>query len=104
MFFLRIIKLASRLQGQREFLLSKQLVRSGTSIGANIAKAGFAASHKDFLNKNRIALKEAAETKYWLMLLKASDFYLESLDDEIDEVEEIIRLLAAIVKTLSNKN
>lgn len=91
------------MQKDKEFILSRQLVRSGTSIGANLAEAIFAASPKDFLNKNVIALKEAMETLYWLTLLQDSNEYLVNVNAEIVLVRDIISLLVAIVKTLKAK-
>ncbi len=74
-FALRIIKLYRYLiSEQKEYVLSKQILRSGTSIGALIKEAEHAQSKKDFINKMNIALKEANETEYWLMLLKDSDY------------------------------
>ena len=74
-FALRIIKLYKYLrQDKKEYVLSQQLLRSGTSIGANIVEAHHAMSKKEFLAKMNIALKEAAETEYWLDLLKESEY------------------------------
>ena len=85
---------------KKEFVLSKQLLRSGTSIGALIKEAEHAQSKPDFLNKMNIALKEANETSYWLMLLKDSEYILENEFETIkQECEELIRLLASIVKS-----
>lgn len=69
-FALSIVKLYKILQEKNEFIISKQLLRSGTSIGANIEEASAAQSKKDFLHKMSIASKEARETSYWLRLLK----------------------------------
>ena len=74
-FALRIIKLYKYLlSDKKEFVLSKQILRSGTSIGANVKEAEHAQSKKDFTHKMNIALKEANETEYWLMLLKDSEY------------------------------
>jgi four helix bundle protein len=100
-FALRIIKLYKYLSSeQREFVLSKQLLRSGTAIGALIKEAEHAQSKADFLNKMNIALKEANETEYWLMLLKDADYLSEKEFSSIhtDNVE-LIKLLASIVKS-----
>lgn len=97
---LLIIKLAAKMQKDKEFIISKQLVRSGTSIGANLAEAIFAASKKDFLNKNVVALKEAMETLYWLTLLKDSNEYLLVVDEELTLIQSIINQLVSIVKTI----
>ncbi len=85
---------------QREFILSKQLLRSGTSIGANIEEAIGAQSKRDFLSKISIAYKEARETQYWLKLLRDSKY----LDNEhtallICESDELIKLMGAIIST-----
>ncbi len=100
-FALRIIKLYRYLAGKkREFVISKQILRSGTSIGANIEEARFAQSKKDFISKFSISLKEAAETLYWLKLLRDSNEVEEKyIRDIISECNEIIRLLSSIVKT-----
>lgn len=107
-FALRIIKLYKYLVlEQKEYVLSKQILRSGTSIGALIKEAEHAQSKADFLNKMNIALKEANETEYWLMLLKDSDYIsLDSFNSiHIDSIE-LIKLLASIVKSskLNNEN
>lgn len=101
-FALSIIKLYKVLISEKkEFVLSKQLLRSGTSIGALIKEAEHAQSKPDFLNKMNIALKEANETSYWLMLLKDSEYILENEFETIkQECEELIRLLASIVKSI----
>ena len=99
-FALDVIKLYKKLQDQREFVLSKQLLRAGTSIGANIEEAGAAQSRRDFVHKMTIASKEARETAYWLRLLEASDLVVDlDVQTELDEANELIRLLTAIVKT-----
>ena len=100
-FALRIINLYKFLcNEQKEFVLSKQLLRSGTAIGALVKEAEHAQSKADFLNKMNIALKEANETDYWLMLLKDANFLSETefLSIHID-AQELIKLLASIVKT-----
>src|SRR5688572_21895688 len=74
-FAIRIIKLCQRLQSERkEFVLSKQILSAGTSIGANDHEAEYAQSKADFISKLSIALKEAAETEYWLLLLSKTDY------------------------------
>ena len=85
---------------KKEYVLSKQLLRSGTSIGALIKEGEHAQSKADFLNKMNIALKEANETQYWIELLRDSDYlsYEESLSI-YDNSDELIRLLASIVKS-----
>ena len=94
-FALRIIKLYKFLVSEkREFVLSKQILRSGTSIGALVKEAEHAQSKADFLNKMNIALKEANETEYWLMLLKDSDYIDENSYNSIHpNIIELIKLL-----------
>ena len=99
-FALEIVKMYKILSAEKkEFVLSKQILRSGTSIGANISEAQKAQSKADFTSGMNIALKEAYETRYWLRLLCGSGF----LDQNealrlLEKVDELIRLLAAIVK------
>jgi four helix bundle protein len=100
-FALRIIDLYKSLTEQREFIISKQLLRSGTSIGANIQESTAAQSKKDFINKMSIASKEARETKYWLSLLNESSLTNIDIKPYLSEAEEIIKILTAIVKTAS---
>ncbi|WP_242058050.1 MULTISPECIES: four helix bundle protein [Nostoc] len=98
-FALKIIDLYIKLQEQREYVLSKQLLRSATSIGANVEEASGGQSRKDFLAKMYIAYKEARETKYWLRLLQKSNLVNIDLTNELMYVDEIIRILSSIVKT-----
>jgi four helix bundle protein len=100
-FALRIIKLYTTLQQHREYVLSRQLLRSGTSIGANATEATAGQSRRDFLAKMSIASKEARETKYWLELFKQSELAPVDVSGELSEVEELIRMLTSIVKTTS---
>jgi four helix bundle protein len=87
-------------QEQREFVLSKQLLRSGTSIGALTKEAEHAQSKVDFINKMNVALKEANETEYWLMLLKDSEYLDEKTFVSLhNDCVELIRMLISIVKT-----
>jgi four helix bundle protein len=100
-FAVRVVKLARFLQeDQREFVLSKQVLRSGTAIGALVREAEHAESKPDFVHKMNIALKEANETLYWLELLHESN-YLTSDQFTIiyPDAEELVRLLVTIVKT-----
>lgn len=108
-FALRIIKLSKYLKAKkREFVISKQILRSGTNIGANITEAQCGQSKKDFYAKMYIAYKEATETSYWLYLLYRSG-YINSVeyDSMIKDNIELIKLLTAITKSqklqLSNK-
>ncbi len=98
-FSLAIIELFKTLKVNKEFVLSKQLLRSGTSIGANVNEATAAQSKKDFIHKMAIASKEARETKYWLYLLNESKLGNVSCEKEIDEINSIINILTKIVKT-----
>ena len=101
-FAIRIVNLYRYLvEDRKEKVLSKQVLRSGTSIGANVAEGLFGASRADFINKYTIALKEANETRYWLELLAETN-YLPSNDATnslIVECKSIIAILAASVKT-----
>ena len=97
----RIVKAYKFLIGeQREYVLSKQLLRSGTSIGANVEEALAASSTADFVHKLNIAAKEARETSYWLRLLRDNDFLPESAFESIHTHNlEIIKLLSSILLT-----
>ena len=94
-----MIELYRHLQDEKEYVLSKQLLRSGTSIGANVEEATAAQSRKDFAAKMAISSKEARETKYWLRLLQESQLVKVDLAEELSQVDELIRILTAIVKT-----
>ncbi|MGB0347691.1 MAG: four helix bundle protein [Balneolaceae bacterium] len=98
-FSLMIIELYKSLVDQREFVISKQLLRSGTSIGANIEEAIAAQSRKDFIHKLSISNKEARETKYWLRLLKKSTLTYIDVTNQLDEIQQIINILTSIIKT-----
>ena len=100
-FAVRIIKLYKYLtEEKKEFVISKQVLRSGTSIGANISESVFAQSRMDFVNKMSIALKEANETKYWLDLLVETEYLTEEQYDSIAvDVKKIIGTLVNIVNT-----
>ncbi len=87
------------MQNQREYVLSKQLLRSGTSIGANVEEASGGQSRKDFLAKMYIAYKEARETKYWLRLIQHSQIVKVDVSNQLTYVNELIRILSSIVKT-----
>ena len=99
-FALEMIKLERSLRTKHEYILSNQIVRSGTSIGANVNEAQSAESKRDFVHKMNIALKEARETKYWLNLIHDSDqmgnLNFEKLEERCDE---IIRMLTSIINT-----
>ena len=102
-FSIRIVKLYKYLcNSHKEFILSKQVLKSGTSIGANVNEAQAAQSRADFISKISIASKEARETKYWIRLLLETDYltkndtYSKTL---LQEIEEIIKILTSIVKS-----
>ena len=99
---LRIVRMYQHLvECKNERVLSQQVLRSGTSIGANVTEGHYAASKADFINKYVIAEKEAAETLYWLRLLVRAN-YLDSAtaaQSLMDDCDELIRLLASSVKT-----
>lgn len=99
-FAISIVKLYKHLNEKSEFIMSKQLLRSGTSIGANIAEAECGISKKDFLAKMYIAFKECSETKYWLELLFATDYLNETeYNSIIADCDELLKLLTSITKT-----
>jgi four helix bundle protein len=100
-FALEVIRLTRELQDKREYVLSKQLLRSGTSIGANVEEAEAGQTKKDFLAKMAIASKEARETRYWLRLLQQSQVVPLDLTRHLNDIEELIRILTSIVKTTS---
>ena len=99
-FAIRIVKLYKVLCARKEFVISKQLLRSGTAIGALLKESEHAQSRADFLNKVNIALKEANESEYWIMLLKDTG-YLDSSEymSIVKDCQELIRLTICIVKT-----
>lgn len=98
-FALEAIQLYKLLLAKNEFVLSKQFLRSATSIGANVEEADAGQSKKDFIAKISIASKEAREANYWLRLLKASEIIEFDYTPITQKSEELIRLLTAIVKT-----
>ena len=109
LFAVRIVRLYQYLTSvenrNREVILSKQILRSGTSIGANIRESRNAQTVKDFLTKHYIASKEADETGYWLELLKETGYITEEQYDSINQdCEEIMKLLTSIIKTTKKNN
>ena len=100
-FAIQIVKLSKYLvEVQKEFVLSKQILRSGTSIGANIAEAQYAQSRPDFVSKMYISLKEASETRYWLRILDATEILGESqVSGLMSDCNELINMLIATCKT-----
>ena len=107
-FSVRIVNLCKYLQSdKKEYILSKQLIRSGTSIGANVNEAQAAQSKNDFIAKLSIASKEARETKYWIDLLTETD-YLPKNHSKVVELRdqnlELIKILTSIIKTTQENN
>lgn len=105
-FAARIIKLNQFLvKNKKEVIISKQIVRSGTSIGANINEASYGQSKADFISKMHIALKETAETEYWLKLLVMSDYITEDMGKSLlNDCLEIKRILVASINTAKSSN
>lgn len=105
-FAVRVVKLYRFLCSEKkEYVISKQMLRSGTSIGANVSEALRGVSRRDFGNKMAIALKEANETEYWLKLLFATDYLSESQYASINsDCVEVNKILIAIVKKTLNNN
>ncbi|MEE9411818.1 MAG: four helix bundle protein [Methylococcales bacterium] len=104
-FTLRIVKLYLYLNNEKkEYTLGKQILRSGTSIGANVEEAIGGQSDKDFLAKNSIAYKEARETHYWIRLLSDSGFIKNSEKDSLlNDCEELLKIIGSIQKTMKQK-
>lgn len=100
-FAVKIIETYKKLNGdKKEYVLSKQLLRAGTSIGANVREGVQAQSKKDFISKMSIALKEAYETEYWIELLAETQFLIPvDTNHLLREVREIIKILISIIKT-----
>lgn len=98
-FSLSVIEFYKRLIEVHEYVLSKQVLRSATSIGANVEEAIAGQSRRDFISKMSIASKEARETKYWIRLLEKSQFIKYDYGLLLKEIEQIINILTAIVKT-----
>ena len=104
-FAARIIRLHQHLvKNKRESVISKQIVRSGTSIGANISEANYGQSKADFVSKMHIALKEAAETEYWIRLLNMSEYIDDKTSNSLlNDFLEIKRILIASITTAKEK-
>ncbi len=98
-FALQIIGLYQVLKNQKEYVISKQLLRSGTSIGANVEEAIAAQSRKDFISKMNIASKEAREARYWLRLLDKSQLVKYDFSMYLNKIDSIVNVLTAIVKS-----
>ena len=105
-FTVRIIRLSQHLtEEKKEKVLSRQVLRSGTSIGANVKEAVRGQSTADFLSKMQIALKEASETEYWLELLAETDYLSEKASDSVlKDCRELIRLITSIVRSTKENN
>jgi four helix bundle protein len=103
---LRIVKLYKYLaEDKREFVLSKQVLRSGTSIGANVAEGSQAQSKADFVHKLSISLKESFETEYWICLLRDSEYISESQAVSlIEDCQELQKMLTSSIKTAKSRN
>lgn len=99
-FAISVIRLFKRLQSVREYVVSNQLLKSGTSVGANVEEAMAASSRRDSLHKLTIASKEARETVYWLRSIDQSDLAPDiDVGAELEDARELVRLLTSIVKT-----
>ena len=102
-FSINVVNAYKKLESRSEYVLSKQLLRSGTSIGANVMEGLRAQSRKDFISKMNIALKEANESEYWIRLLMDTG-YLSRQEDKLllNECKEVCRILSSIVRTANN--
>ncbi len=105
-FAVAIIKLVQSIQSRKkEFVLSKQILRSGTAIGALLREGQYAQSTRDFINKFKIALKEANETEYWLLLLNDTGYLpQETFEEHSSKCKELIAMLISSINTLRAKN
>jgi len=103
-FSIRIVKLAQYLSKEKkEYILNKQIIRSGTAICALVSESKFAQSRADFLNKLMIALKEANETQYWINLLYDTEYISKQMYNSLlSDCRELVGLLVSITKTLKN--
>lgn len=104
-FAVRIINLSKYLKKKHgEFIISQQIIRAGTSIGALIREAEFAESRKDFMHKLTISLKEANESIYWLDLLYAADFITRKMYESMNaDATELLKMLVSSIKTIKSK-
>lgn len=102
-FSLKVIAYCDKLSAEKKFVLSNQLLKSGTSIGANSMEAQNAESKSDFIHKMKIAAKEAGETQYWLMLCKLSPGYPDC-EELLNKLEEINKVLNSILRTAKSIN
>lgn len=103
-FAVAVVKCCASLVKRNEFVLSKQLLRSGTAIDANVREALYASSRRDFLYRLSISLRECSETLFWLELLFASNWISETDFQKLhDDANELMRILTSITNTLKNK-
>ena len=103
-FALRMIQVGNQLIKNKEYIISKQIIKSGTYIGANVEEAIGGHTEKEFHYKLNIAYKEARETKYWLRLLRDSDQIDSAVAQAcIEDIEELLRILGSILITMHNK-
>jgi four helix bundle protein len=101
-FALSIIEFAEKLESNRRYVVANQLLKSGTSIGANVREAQNAESKADFIHKMKVAAKEAEETEYWLLLCQKSENYPDC-ETLLKEIKEIVRILTKIISSSKNK-
>lgn len=97
-FALKIIEFSELLEAKRKFVISNQVLKAGCSIGANVREAQNAESKMDFVHKLKIAIKEAEETEYWLLLCKYAENYPDS-DELLNDIQGIIKILGKIIST-----
>jgi four helix bundle protein len=102
-FALKIIRYSEELHNQRKFVIANQLLKSGTSIGANIREAQSSESRSDFIHKFKIAAKEGEETEYWLLLCKHSENY-PSCDHLLSELKSLQKIISKIIATAKLKS
>ena len=98
----KVVQYTEKLEGQKRYVIANQLLKSGTSIGANIKEAQSAESKADFINKVKIAMKEADETEFWLFLCNELENYPKS-DELLNDVFEILKITNKIIATSKNK-
>jgi len=103
-FAIKVVECVKYLQGEHhEMIMSKQILKSGTSIGANVHEALYAQSKADFVSKLSISLKEASETSYWLMLLRKTNYLPQATYNSLKvDVDELIRIIISSLKTVRN--
>ena len=106
LFAVKVVKISHQIQkSQKEYILTKQFIRSGTAVAALVSEGQYAQSPADFINKLSISLKEANETRFWINLLKDTDLIpVEDYNNLIFVLEEIIKILTASINTLKSKH